>query len=83
MAHLWLLTGTSELADPWLYLMVFLGREFECARKLKVYSSGKKSIFQNVHKITNFTIRSVTKKFCEHFQQMGPRNSRSSTPITL
>ena len=38
MAHLWLLTGTSELADPWLYPMVFLGRELDSAIRFKLYS---------------------------------------------
>ena len=67
----------------WLYPMVFMGRELDSEIIFEVSGSGKKSIFQNVHKMTNFSIRSVTKKFSEHFQRMGPRNSRSSTPITL
>ena len=67
----------------WLYHRVFMGRELDFEIIFEVSGSGKKSIFQNVQKMTNLTIRSVKKIFCEHFQRMGPRNSRSSTRITI
>ena len=79
----YLLIGKWEMVRRWFYHMVFMGRELDSEIIFEVCCSGKKSIFQNVHKIWNFSIRSVTQKFSEHFQRMGPRNSRSSTPITL
>ena len=63
--------------------MVFLGREFDSEIKFNEYSSGKKTIFQNVQKMAIFSIPCGTKNFSEHFQAWGPRNSRSQTPITL
>ena len=60
------------MVHQWFYHMVFKGRELDSEIIFEVAGSGKKSNFQNVHKMTNFSIRTVTNFFSEHFQHLGP-----------
>ena len=62
--------------------MVFQGREFDSEIKIKVSSSGKKSIFQNVHKMIIFQFNVLQKIFLSIFKAGDPeiRDPRPRLP---
>ena len=75
-----LLSGKSEMGDQWPYHMVFLDRAFDFEIKIKVSSSGKKSIFSKCTENAHFFPFHVVEIFFLSIFKAGDPEIRDPRP---